>query len=353
MISQIRKIINKLKGQKAADSEIFCSQEEEIEILNMLAKQNIYPFNYSETDKKGKELLEFIVTFLEKILKYINQSVNKEKQKKFCFLFVNDHSINAFATRYKDIDIVALNIGVAKSLYDYFNKVIDSEVFPEIGEDIEKKKDLVFDLQIFAIMYILFHEIAHIYNGHFGYDNTYYYRMLDYENHRKELDNKTIEMDADAFAMTQSYVLIENLIKVREQTPKSYNLRDYSYSTLMFAIYSFYLFFEEEVVNSDILHLDSYFPRRIRQALNMDIIENIIEKDHPEYVSKIEEINSLTIIKGEKCWEKYSNKPLNILEILSLQNEAVVKDIDKVFNNWNKIYDKLEPHARLPLASKR
>ncbi|ERI06683.1 hypothetical protein HMPREF0083_05225 [Aneurinibacillus aneurinilyticus ATCC 12856] len=43
MVSQIRKIINKLKGQKVADSEIFCSQEEEIEILNMLAKQNIYP----------------------------------------------------------------------------------------------------------------------------------------------------------------------------------------------------------------------------------------------------------------------------------------------------------------------
>lgn len=53
-------------------------------------------------------------------------------------------------------------------------------------------------------------------------------------------------MDADAFAMNRSLELIENLITVKDKKViDSSNGVKYLYKSMMFAIYSFYLFFDE------------------------------------------------------------------------------------------------------------
>lgn len=65
MISLIRDIINKLNGTNNQEDPIFCSKNDEKIILKYLAnlEDPIKPFNYKNTDEKGKEFLEFIVKY--------------------------------------------------------------------------------------------------------------------------------------------------------------------------------------------------------------------------------------------------------------------------------------------------
>ncbi|KLA22692.1 MULTISPECIES: hypothetical protein [Bacillus] len=353
MISLIRDIINKLNGTNNQEDPIFCSKNDEKIILKYLAnlEDPIKPFNYKNTDEKGKEFLEFIVKYTWNTLISFNKNVEGNKQKKCYFFFVNDRSINAFATRYNDIDIVGINIGVPEKLYDYFDQVIDDTIFPEIAGNNELRKDLIFNLQVFSIIYILFHEFGHIYNGHIDYDELKYLQMFADNSSLKYLHSKTIEMDADAFAINRAYEFIESLIAIRSKEDKPYNVREFSYKSLMFAVYSFYLFFED-IIDVNNLSKKYYFPSKLRQMFNITIIEQLVEKNHNYFLEKLYTINDETALQCEECWGKYTNTPFNPTSILLLQSKKVKEDIHKVHLHWNQIRDELQDVARLPLAPK-
>ena len=89
----------------------------------------------------------------------------------------------------------------------------------------------------------------------------------------KYVHSKTIEMDADAFAMNRAHQFIENLIAIRNESDKPYNVREFSYKSLMFALYSFYLFFED-VIDVNHLSKEYYFPSKLRQVFNISILSN-------------------------------------------------------------------------------
>lgn len=358
--NQIRKIIEKIKGDS-----IFCSPEDEAIILKSLKEKNFTPFSFDETDEKGKKLLEFLMEFIKKSIITYNKNLPKDKRKKIYFFFVDDQTINAFATIIKNIDVVGINIGVLTTLYDFYNKVVDDKFFPEIIGNDEERKDLIFRLQVMSFHYIVCHELGHLYNGHIGFRRINIIKEImnfNQSDRSKIIFRKTIELDADAFAMNRMLEFNENLIMVRDKSSNkngSYNIIKYSYKILLFSMYSFYLFFRETFKSSNIRE-STYFSPAIRQLLNLIIAEEFVDRVRPEFSREVKEIITHLMMEADFTLDKYYsrkiddsskeiylNKKLGYFRSLEFNNEMIV-----VKKEWNAIRDELQKSARFQLAKK-
>ncbi|UHA60701.1 hypothetical protein KDJ21_002920 [Metabacillus litoralis] len=357
MFNQIRKIIEKIKGDN-----IFCSLEDEAFILKYLKEEeNISPFTFKETDEKGKELLEFLMEFTKKSITIYNEHLPKDKRKKNIFLFVDDKTINAFATSINNIDVVGINIGVLTILYDFYNKVVDDKFFTEIAGNGEERKNLIFRLQVMSFHYIICHEIGHLYNGHidFGRLNLMKEIMNLNQSDRFEIIfNKTIELDADAFAMNRMLEFNENLIAVKDKSSVDNEIK-YSYKIFLFSMYSFYLFLGETFRTNEIQE-DTYFSPAVRQLLNLTIAEEFVARVRPEFSNEVKEITNYLMMEADFTLHKYCSKSidesskqiyligkLRYFESPELKNEMII-----VKKEWNAIRDELQKNARFQLSKK-
>ncbi|MED4531506.1 hypothetical protein [Metabacillus fastidiosus] len=360
MLNQIRKIIEKIKGE-----DIFCSVKDEEFILKVLEKKKkkITPFNFKQTDKKGIELLEFVLSLTKEAIILYNKNIPKNKKKKIFFFFVDDMEINAFATIIKNIDVIGINVGILNTLYDYYDKVVDENIFPEVGSDVEERKNLIFRLQVMSILYIICHELGHLYNGHIGFNKVNFMKEIRKFNGREKIIyNKTIEMDADAFAMNRMLEFNENLIGVKSKDlNKTYNYDsiEYSYKILMFSMYSFYLFFQETFEASDIEN-DTYFSPVVRQLLNLTISEEFVNRTRPQFESKIKEITDYLMMHADFTLDRYySNEKSDeekakylIKKLQYFQSNELKEEMLEVKKEWNEIRDELQKNARFNLAPK-
>lgn len=362
MFSQIRKLITKIKGD-----DVFCSPAEEKYILKELKdKYNYMPFSFNLSDNKGTELLEFLLKLTkEMILKYNKSISNDKKKRKIYFFFVDDYEINAFATNIKNIDVIGINIGVLTQLYAYYNNVVGEKNFLEIEFDIEGRKDLLFNLQVMSVLYIICHEIGHLYNGHLDFRNLNLIKEVKTfnSNDRAEIIyNKTIELDADAFAMNRMLEFNEDLIKVKEMNTNNSHRDDIildSYKKLLFSMYSFYLFFGETFKISGIKE-DTYFSPSIRQVLNLTIAEEYISKERPSYEKKIKDLSDHLLMYADFTLDEYLSKKKSKKEKDHyLANKAAYltspeynEEMLAVRKEWNTIRDDLQKYARFQLSPK-
>lgn len=172
----------------------------------------------------------------------INFCPEKYYDTAFEFLIKDDKSINARSRCTNTIDYIELNIGVVELYFEYFTKVMrndrikclkslgvkgDDEVLATTsyeGVSFKEGKLNVFDskiidaqktdlLDIFVSRFILLHEFGHIFNGHCKFVSeklelnamSMYFDDQDGNySEEKALILRTLEMDADAFAATQS-----------------------------------------------------------------------------------------------------------------------------------------------------
>lgn len=360
MFNQIRKIIEKIKGDS-----IFCSPEDEAIILELLKEKNFTPFSFNKTDEKGKKSLEFLMEFIKKSIITYNKDLPKDKRKKIYFFFVDDQTINAFATSIKNIDVVGINIGVLTTLYDFYNKVVDDKFFPEIIGNDEERKNLIFRLQVMSFHYIICHELGHLYNGHIGFRRMNLMKeiMNFNQSDRSEIIfRKTLELDADAFAMNRMLEFNENLIMVKDKSSNknsSDNIIKYSYKILLFSMYSFYLFFGETFKSSDIRE-DTYFSPAIRQLLNLTIAEEFVARVRPGFSREVKEITNHLMMEADFTLHKYysrkiddSGKKIYLIEkIKYFESSEFNNEMIIVKKEWNAIRDELQKNARFQLAKK-
>lgn len=360
MFNQIRKIIEKIRGD-----DIFCSSKDEAIILKVLKEENFIPFSFHDTDEKGGKLLEFLMEFIKKSITTYNKDLPKDKRKKIYFFFVDDQTINAFATNINNIDVVGINIGVLTTLYDFYNKVVDDKLFPEIIGNDEERKNLIFRLQVMSFHYIICHELGHLYNGHIGFRRmNLMQEIVNFnQNDRSEIIfRKTLELDADAFAMNRMLEFNENLIMVKGKNlnkSSNDNIIKYSYKILLFSMYSFYLFFGENFKSSDIRE-DKYFSPAIRQLLNLTIAEEFVARIRPEFGDEVKKITNYLIMEADFTLHKYfsksldeSGKQLYLIEKLRyFESEELKKEMVIVQKEWNAIRDELQKKARFQLSEK-
>lgn len=126
----------------------------------------------------------------------------KPNNNQFHFLYINKDSLNAFATIFQDIDVVALNIGTIIEIDNYFIRAVNTGIFEWLDNQLARRT-LVNVLTIMAIEFIILHELGHIYNGHLEFDSVSRLRRMLL--HEGNLESRTIEMDADAYATTRSF----------------------------------------------------------------------------------------------------------------------------------------------------
>lgn len=199
-------------------------------------------FNFRTTEKKAlAEWLKIGVIAAE----WVNNSPGTTKKVLPHCYYVHDLSLNMFATIAAGYDFIGVNLGTPLLLRHVFMRLLAHPNFlPDIGDPSKEEpppalgklpkeinemgrpiqpKDsarrLYAQFMYEASMgYLLFHEIAHLYNGHVGYCcNKYSLTALGErptQNLPLPLNSLTIqamEMDADSFAMGRAVQNVLNL----------------------------------------------------------------------------------------------------------------------------------------------
>ncbi|MGD6891366.1 hypothetical protein [Bacillus mobilis] len=334
-----------------------CSIEEQWDIMKHLDLNNQQHYFVEKKDIARFETLEVVCKLVGAMVQKINENTIKGKNKSYYFYIGNNGSFNAFAYRYKDIDVYCLNVGVFHEVYEFFGSAISDKLFPEIDGDLELRKDIIYWGQMFVILYVVSHELGHIYDGHLDLlEKKEYFYMLEKSDldAQMALDNRTIEMDADAFAMARVFNLVyntnfngsSNIIKKLGES--------FLYKLMMFSLHSFYLFFEEEKLNLGDMAYEAYFPIKVRQFLNLDVAIAQLKKSDVLNQNEIEDIFYEMCIEAEKTWAIYKGKDLDLTVFGNLVDPRITQYVEEVlFENWNIMRDKLDEYARLELAPKR
>lgn len=307
------------------------------------------------------------------------------------FEIKDSKEINGKSWCMDDKDHIEINKGVIELYYNYFVTVMENdkiEFFHLLNitkEDDELKKmsyegvlfrngkleiydnKLVDDgkaklLEIFVSRFIILHELGHILNGHckllaskdnltgMNYIPFYYYKNEKFLDEKSALDIRTLEMDADAFAATQSIVHVLYLYKNFESQVKiKMEPKDIFY-WWSFAVRSHFLMCEDQFMDNAYYKTMTHLPSSARWSLiYLSALEVIGSCDMIEQEKK--EFKEL-IIKGALNAEvKFNNIKFSmyswIKEIDSNMQYANYRD--EINSNWVKIKTQLKKYSRLPL----
>lgn len=238
-------------------------------------------------------------------------------------------------------------------------------MFPEISCNDEERKNLIFRLQVMSFHYIICHELGHLYNGHIGFRRMNLMKEImnfNLSDRAEIIFNKTIELDADAFAMNRMLEFNENLITTKNKSSNknsSDNEIKYSFKILLFSMYSFYLFLGDTFRSSDIKD-DTYFSPAVRQLLNLTITEEFVARERPGFSEEVKKITEYLLLEADFTLDKYysiqrddASKEKYLMEKLGyfqspdLENEMII-----VKEEWNAIRDDLQKNARFQVSKK-
>ncbi len=333
----------------------------------------------------------------EEIYKKFDEQFNVKKNINYDFKFIyfNDDSVNASVDHDDNTDYVYVNVGTVGKIYaTFYSLFTNSKVFPEIG-DVKKefatinvdfkfdneKKQLLFTgapncpvrrsvadfLSLVALRYVTTHELGHIFNGHAEYLNekTGLFTLSMFNNNEESkfdnLDYKTIEMDADAAAMTRS---VDNILSVYEKFNSYYLSELFESKELLlklwsFAIFSLFLVFEDEYSSENDWKCSKYLPNMVRCILNFDAAlgytKKFIEIAEYKYDDNFYENFNSIIFNSIRDVEKYYNESFNthhnIIKYIDKNTEAI-KYSQIVLNNWINVKPKLEKYTRTKLYDK-
>lgn len=239
-----------------------------------------------------------------------NNPYNQKDIKQLDFTYKWDSRVNASALE-KENDIITVNEGTIIKIYSFFYRLINKcKPFPPLSGELKPyvliENRITFDnkpqasiseelvlsddplrnslaefLSMFAIKWIIAHEIGHVYNGHTKYylETKNKIKELSPRGNSKELkqcylDLQTMEMDADAFASTrimeEAYVLhCKNKNLVNLQNPFDF------LKLPIFAIHGvFYIF--RDYRTKDSFNME-HPPTFIRESMSMASLKAVLE----------------------------------------------------------------------------
>lgn len=336
----------------------------------------------------------------ESFFNQFNSSIlNKKRDYKidFKYKYLKDFSLNGSAYHIKNIDYITLNVGLVGNIHALFYTLFSNpNVFSKIGnsnneyghyivsfkfDDTTKeigythfpndviRKEAATLSSLFAIRFILFHELAHHLNGHVFYvkEKTNKFELFTTNNNARleglsALDYQTIEMDADSFAIINSisniygiYVDFEKNSKLKKMITNRYEL----FSLWAFSIHCLFLLFEDHHKNVDITK-DKHLPAKYRQSLNlsaaMKLLNNMKLKEvdslHKQnFLKQVNEHINYGIVHSEHCYNNSFNTNHNFVMDL-LKNPNLLIHSQHVLDNWDNLRPKLERYARTELYHK-
>ena len=325
-----------------------------------------------------KKYTEEKITLLNKS-RFINENYRNKYEFKFKYLKL--FKINGAVDNYNNIDFLEINEGLIDRSCELAYKIVsffpDLKNFNNIPERYfgvrntlhmdgnsynidnyiptkDEDKIIAEYMAMFAIKFVILHEMGHLYNGHVEYLkkklNIKKLAECKDENSISELDNRTIEMDADAFAIS---MLVREIIDYKNQYDELYKVLDNEnkiYTILAYGINIIFLLMEEDYGDK---YSSKYLPLIYRRILAIDCIitnERVIRgrKSQDElirnniYNSFIDVQNCYYVLKDVSMEDRehFKNK------ILNYDNE-IVNDVNK---NWQVIRKELKNYTRLGLS---
>lgn len=257
---------------------------------------------------------KFYEEFARGIINVLQPEINPYNQKdikQLNFTYKWDNHVNAGALE-REYDIITVNEGTIIKIYGFFYRLVnrvspfpplagelkphvlienritfDNSQFPQISiseelvlSDDPRRNNLAEFLSMFAIKWIIAHEIGHVYNGHTKYylETRNKIKQLDPIKDSEELkqcylDLQTMEMDADTFASNR---IMEEALALHD-TCKSLDLQNpLDFLKLpVFAIHGvFYIFRDYRTKDS---FNREHPPTFIRESMSMGAAKAALE----------------------------------------------------------------------------
>lgn len=338
-------------------------------------------FNFKNQNMCYDYYQKFAKSLIE-CLQPINNEYNRKTTKQLNFNYFWDDCVNAGSIEIKDLDIIRVNEGTILKLYNLFYKLntrmniielssetklrteLNTTIFYKNSksDDEEIKSEMVLSdnsiinnvaeyMAMFAIKWIIAHEIGHAFNGH-----TKYYleirKKLDGEVNEdtKEqlfLDLQTMEMDADTFAINRIIDVVMDLYKKNDKILSILKNQKDLLKLVVFSIHGvFYLFRDSDLYTSTKIE---HPPTAIRECFVIDSMKEALLKnykfkvDHQYLVKDIGKIEKFICQVDGKNNERY----IRYIENFYSQINEYIKKIQDNFKN-NIIY-KIKGEARLPI----
>ena len=319
--------------------------------------------------------------------------------KKLEFNFCDDSSVNACAYYDKkgDYDFLTINTGTIIEIVALIKTAFaQRNILCRFGNSNEErnaiytgkhifrnnKHELIFSMQdaivdscrenlsfyvaMLAIRFIFTHEVGHIVNGHTRlmydlYMNSKIYMCMEKSNNVFQycLDRRTLEMDADAAAATNS---IDNILMLYEKEKKILeDMQIFSIEDLFelwgFSVACVFLKFELDIKSS--YNSNSYYlPNDARYLLVIDAArQTLLSYNRNELMSytvdvkKYDKAVTKSLLEAEKFFRLYG-EDLSFTKFLKNNRKKFVSFSEEVNNNWdNNLRSRLERYSRTVLFS--
>lgn len=364
----------------------------DIEVMTVSIKENFY----NDIEKRAYTMYEQYKYLIEK--GFGNEDEVSKYQLKFNFL--NNLELGGKAWVKNNFDYIQINTGVIDNFLDYFYDLTKNETNKFLSrlpfnfeegdstsyEMIKFNADgtaILYDskiideklaglLTIFVSRFIVSHELGHILNGHCKFLNSkrensiQYIPMFSEDNNSTDnilspLDFRTLEMDADAFAATDS---IKNLImlywKFDENVNKDINIKPSElFYWWSFAIRSNFLITQkilnEEKYKPSKKHLPSVARWMLILSSSLDLIDKQVDtinfKDGDDKQKILQEIID-GYLYAEKCYNERFSTFFNCYEETK-ENKDFHTFVNETQQNWEIIREELDEFSRLILYKRQ
>ncbi|CQR51503.1 hypothetical protein [Paenibacillus riograndensis] len=322
---------------------------------------------------------QYFKNYAINLVEEINNDLSLEKKYPFSFNFQTLFFFDGEAFHKDETDYISINDGVVFSTFEVFYEMLchcsvlpylppnelifntnlyyhfDNEQYDyTIKYPFNKERRIIAEyMAMFAIKFIILHEIGHHYNGHIMYLNSSNHKTnaLNHENSCVSLlDLQTLEMDADAFAISR--LIYEILVLLSEDNRICQILKsiDDIFTLFVISIHTLFLIFKKEGQGTTNSHFSPYLPSFIRSAINIDCAKtNIFFKAQGIITSeKFLEIAKKSVCDAEEYF--YSLYGISHIDDAKDLLERDTSPQINIFNNWSVLRKKLEPFARLRLA---
>ena len=313
---------------------------------------------------------------------------------KFEFVIRENDEINGKAWCENDVDHVEINSGVIELFYHYFTAVMEHDKVNFLRPlNLDKDESIlkeysyegiffnngiaeIFDskiiddgkaklLGIFTSRFIVLHELGHVFNGHCSFLKNelhigdlqfipmYFENTKGQLNRKNALDFRTLEMDADAFAATQSILHVILLyMEVDEQVDVKID-RESLFYWWAFAVHSHFLICEDRFMDQEYNKEMTHLPSSARWCLVCNLTIDVIDLSDflPEDKEKMKNLIMRGAIDAEIKFNSIKLTNYNWIDE-TINNFHFIEYTEEVNRNWDKLRDRLQKYARLTLYGK-
>lgn len=342
---------------------------------------NEFRYNFQEPDVCFDYYRKYTNLLIEE-LQPKNNKFNLKSIKQLNFNYLWDDSVNAGSREFKELDMISVNEGTIYKLYGLFYKLntkkdiielthktksrtpINTKIFYE-NDKIDDKPmeiEIVFSddknsnsiaeyMAMFAIKWIIAHEVGHAFNGHTAYYSEVRKKIQSEKNEEEIaklfLDLQSMEMDADAFAVNRIIDVAMDLYKKDDKIFKLLKNKQDILKLIICSVHAIFFIFR----NCDVYDCmkTEHPPTFIRECLVLGAMKQGLLKKYNVIVDDDYMMNDIGKIENLIC-DIEGKKNEDYINYINNFHQEIKKYMTRIQSNFkNNIIYKINDESRLPI----